>query len=190
MTSVASIPRLKREYQEEIIPALKKSLGYTSVMQVPKLEKICINQGLGFTLTNPKLLSSALEELSLITGQKAVATKAKKSIAQFKLKEGMVVGARVTLRRNHMYEFLDRLITISLAHVKDFQGISLKGFDKQGTYTLGIREQLIFPEISMDKISKVTGMNITFVTSAKDSTSSYALLKAFGLPFKKNSTES
>ncbi|MEM7174048.1 MAG: 50S ribosomal protein L5 [Bacteroidota bacterium] len=177
-------PRLKKKYQEKIIPELKKQLGYTSPMQVPKLEKIVINQGLGEAIGNAKILENALEEITLIAGQKAVSTKAKKSISNFKLREGMAIGAKVTLRSHHMYEFLDRLITISLPRSRDFKGISPKGFDQQGNYTLGIKEQIIFLEISMDKVSKLTGMNITFVTSCKDQKISYALLKAFGLPFK------
>lgn len=182
--STTYIPRLKKKYQEELVPTLKKSLGHTSVMQVPKLEKICINQGLGSAISNPKLLEVALQELTLITGQKAVPTKAKKSISQFKLREGMAIGARVTLRGDYMYEFLDRIITIALPHVRDFRGISEKAFDGQGNYTLGVKEQLIFPEISIDKVNNVTGMNITFVTSSQDNKESHALLKAFGFPFK------
>ncbi len=178
------IPLLKKKYQKEIIPTLKKTLGHTSVMQVPKLKKICINQGLGSAISNPKQLDTALQELTLITGQKAVPTKAKKSISQFKLREGMAIGARVTLRGSYMYEFLNRLISLALPCVRDFKGLSEKAFDKQGNYTLGIKEQLIFPEINIDKVNNVTGMNITFVTSTQNTKESYALLKAFGFPFK------
>lgn len=177
-------PRLKQKYHDKIAPELKKTLGYTSIMQVPKLLKITINQGLGSAISNPKLLENGLEELTLITGQKAVPTKAKKSISNFKLREGTPIGAKVTLRGNYMYEFLDRLITITLPRAREFKGISPTAFDEQGNYTLGIKEQIIFLEISMDKITKLTGMNITFVTSCKDKKTSYALLKTLGLPFK------
>ena len=176
-------PRLKKKYHETIIPTLKKELGYSSVMQVPRLQKICINVGLGIAIKQPKLLEEVIQQLTLITGQKAVATKAKKSVSNFKLREGMSIGARVTLRGNYMYEFLDRLITLALPCIRDFQGINPKGFDGQANYTLGIKEQIIFNEISIDKVTKITGMNITFVTNTTDKEASFKVLKALGLPF-------
>tara|TARA_Y100000768_G_scaffold354799_1_gene308015 strand:- start:330 stop:881 length:552 start_codon:yes stop_codon:yes gene_type:complete len=175
--------RLKKIYIDEIIPALMEKLQYKSIMQVPKIQKISINQGLGAAVNDKKLVPSGVEELTLITGQKAVATKAKKSISNFKLREDMPIGAKVTLRGEIMYEFLDRLISVALPRVRDFRGLNSKGFDGNGNYTLGIKEQIIFPEISIDKINKVTGMNITIVIDSNTDEESYELLKAFGMPF-------
>ena len=175
--------RLKVKYQQEIVPALMDKFQYKSVMQVPKLMKISVNKGVGTAVADKKLVDVAIEELTTITGQKAVATIAKQSISNFKLREGMPIGARVTLRGDRMYEFLDRLMTIALPRVRDFRGISDKGFDGRGNYTLGVKEQIIFPEISIDKVSKINGMNITFVTSARTDEESYELLRSFGLPF-------
>jgi large subunit ribosomal protein L5 len=178
-------PRLKEKYQSEIVPALKEKFGYKSIMQVPKLTKISINKGIGAAVADKKLIDIGLEELGLITGQKAVPTKAKKSISNFKLREEMPIGARVTLRGNQMYEFLDRLMNIALPRVRDFQGVKTKGFDGRGNYTLGVQEQIIFPEISIDKVNKISGMDITFVTTAETDEESFELLKSFGMPFKK-----
>jgi len=177
-------PRLQAKYRDEIIPALMKEFSYKSVMQVPKLLKITLNQGVGAAITDKKLLDATVEELSLITGQKAVKTLSKKDISNFKLRKGMGIGAKVTLRSARMLEFLDRLIAVSLPRERDFKGINDKGFDGRGNYTLGIKEQLIFPEIVMDKINRIQGMNITFVTNAKTDAEGLALLKAYGLPFK------
>ncbi len=178
-------PRLKEKYINEVIPKLKKDLGYTNVMQVPKLSKICINQGVGQAVNDKKLIELATEEMTKITGQKSVVAKSKKDISNFKLRKGMPIGVKVTLRRERMYEFLDRLISVSLPGVRDFQGINPKGFDGRGNYTLGIKEQIIFPEIKVDEIKKITGLDITFVTSAKSDEEGLALLKELGLPFKK-----
>jgi large subunit ribosomal protein L5 len=175
--------RLKVKYRQEIVPALMDKFQYKSVMQVPKLMKISVNKGVGTAVADKKLVDVAIDELTTITGQKAVATIAKQSISNFKLREGMPIGARVTLRGDRMYEFLDRLMTIALPRVRDFRGISDKGFDGRGNYTLGVKEQIIFPEISIDKVSKINGMNITFVTSARTDEESYELLRSFGLPF-------
>ena len=177
-------PRLKEKYTQQIIPALKEQMQYKSVMQVPRLKKICINQGIGAAVSDKKLIETAIEELSAIAGQKAIPTKAKKAISNFKLKEGVPIGATVTLRGNKMYEFLDRLITLALPRVRDFKGISPKGFDGRGNYNLGVKEQIIFPEISIDKINRLTGMNITLVTDAKSTPEAHQLLKALGMPFK------
>ena len=178
-------PRLKTKYSEEIVARLQEKFSYKSVMQVPKLEKICLNQGLGDAVTDKKMVEQACDEMTLITGQKAVATKSKKDISNFKLRKGMPIGARVTLRGDKMYEFLDRFITSSLPRVRDFRGINPKGFDGRGNYNLGIKEQIIFPEIDIDKVNKITGMDITFVTSADTDKEAMALMKNFGLPFKK-----
>ena len=175
--------RLKTKYNDEIIPSLMETLKFKSVMQVPKILKISVNQGLGAAVNDKKLIQFSVDDLTQITGQKAVATKAKKSISNFKLREGMPIGAKVTLRGNMMYEFLDRLISVALPRVRDFRGLSSKGFDKNGNYTLGIKEQIIFPEISIDKINKLTGMNITIVIVSKSPKESFELLKAFGMPF-------
>ena len=178
-----TLSRLKKMYVEEIVPNLMDKLHYKSVMQVPKIKKIAINQGLGAAVNDKKLVQSGVDELTLITGQKAVATKAKKSISNFKLREDMPIGAKVTLRGEMMYEFLDRLISVALPRVRDFRGLNNKGFDGNGNYTLGIKEQIIFPEISIDKINKLNGMNITIVIDSNTDEESYELLKAFGMPF-------
>lgn len=176
-------PRLKQIYNDEIVPALMQKFNYKSVMQVPKLVKISINKGIGAAVADKKLVDVGVEELTTITGQKAVSTKAKTSISNFKLREGMPIGARVTLRGEKMYEFLDRLMSVALPRVRDFRGVRDSGFDGRGNYTLGVKEQIIFPEISIDKVSKISGMDITFVTTAKNDEESYELLKAFGMPF-------
>lgn len=180
---MAYIPSLKTQYKEQIQPALMKEFGYTSIMQCPKLEKIVINQGMGQAVADKKLIEVAQQELTLITGQKAVQTKSKKDISNFKLRKGMPIGVRVTLRQNRMYEFLERLIAVALPRIRDFKGINDR-FDGQGNYTLGVSEQIIFPEIDIDKITKLFGMEITFVTTAQTDAEAYALLKQFGLPFK------
>ena len=180
------IPRLKEKYIKEIVPKLQKELGLKSVMQVPKIQKICINQGLGDGIADKKIIDNAINELTAITGQKAVSTKSKKDISNFKLRKGMPIGVRVTLRGENLYDFLDRFISIALPRVRDFRGISDKGFDGRGNYTIGITEQIIFPEIDIDKISKINGMDITFVMSTKKDKEAYALLKEFGIPFKNN----
>jgi large subunit ribosomal protein L5 len=177
--------RLKQTYETEILPRLMQDLQLKNVMQAPRVEKVVINMGLGEAIQNIKVLESATEELSKITGQKAVITKAKKSIAQFKLREDMPIGCMVTLRRERAYEFLDRLINVALPRVRDFKGISAKAFDGRGNYTLGIREQIIFPEIDLEKIDKVKGLNITIVTSAKTDEEGRALLREMGMPFRK-----
>ncbi len=176
-------PRLKDRYLTEIVPQLKDKFQYTSVMQVPRIEKISINKGIGDAVSDKKLVDMGVEELSTITGQKAVPTIAKKSVSNFKLREGMPIGARVTLRGDKMYEFMDRLMNVALPRVRDFRGVNDKGFDGRGNYTLGVKEQIIFPEISIDKVTRISGMNITFVTSANSDEESYELLKAFGMPF-------
>lgn len=176
--------RLKDFYKNEIIPKLIKDFGYTNIMQVPRVEKIVVNMGLGEAIQNIKILDSAVSEIGLITGQKPVITKAKKSIASFKLRQGMPIGCMVTLRRNSMYEFLDRLMNVSLPRVRDFKGVSGKAFDGNGNYTLGIKEQLIFPEINYDVVDKIKGMNVTIVTSANNDEQSKALLKYLGMPFR------
>ena len=178
-----STTTLKKDYNERIVPALEKEFGYTTVMQVPRLKKIVINQGLGEATQDKKIIDTAINELTAITGQKAVATLSKKDISNFKLRKKMPVGVMVTLRRDKMYEFLERLIRVALPRIRDFKGIEGK-LDGRGNYTLGITEQIIFPEINIDSIQKLLGMNITFVTSAKTDEEGYALLKNFGLPFK------
>lgn len=175
--------RLKEKYQSEVIPALQEKFQFKSIMQVPRITKICINRGIGAAVADKKLVDNGVEELTTITGQKAVPTIAKRSVSNFKLREGMPIGARVTLRGERMYEFLDRLLTVALPRVRDFKGISDKGFDGRGNYTLGVKEQIIFPEISIDKIKSISGMDITFVTTAENDEQSYELLKAFGMPF-------
>ncbi len=177
-------PRLKSKYNEEIIGSLKKKFSYKSIMQVPKLQKICLNQGVGAAVSDKKLIDNAVEEMTTISGQKAIATKSKKDISNFKLRKNVPVGVRVTLRDNNMYEFLDRLISVALPRIRDFKGINDKGFDGRGNYTLGVTEQIIFPEINIDKINKIMGMDITFVTSAGTDEEALELLKEFGLPFK------
>jgi len=176
-------PRLKEKYVKEIVPALKGKFQYSSVMQVPKITKICINKGVGAAVADKKMIDVALEEISSITGQKAIATKSKKDISNFKLRANIPIGVKVTLRGNHMYEFLDRLVSVALPRVRDFRGVSDKGFDGRGNYTLGVKEQIIFPEISIDKVQKINGMDITFVTTAQSDEESYELLKALGMPF-------
>ena len=175
--------RLKDIYKKDIVPALQEKFQFKSIMQVPKVTKICINRGIGAAVADKKLVDNGVEELTVITGQKAIATIAKKSVSNFKLREGMPIGAKVTLRGEKMYEFMDRLLTVALPRVRDFKGINDKGFDGRGNYTLGVKEQIIFPEISMDKIKGISGMDITFVTSAENDEQSYELLKAFGMPF-------
>lgn len=183
-------PRIKQKYLNDIVPAMKEKFQYSSVMQVPKLSKIVLNKGIGAAVADKKLVDQGVEELSLITGQRAVSTKAKTSVSNFKLREGMPIGAKVTLRGVKMYEFLDRLMTVALPRVRDFKGISDKGFDGRGNYTLGVTEQIIFPEISIEKVNRISGMDITFVTTAKTDEESLALLKAFGMPFvNKNNPE-
>jgi large subunit ribosomal protein L5 len=176
-------PRLKEKYTKEIMPALKQKFQYSSIMQVPKIEKICVNKGIGAAVADKKLIEAGVEELTNITGQKAVATRSKKDISNFKLRGNQAIGAKVTLRGDRMYEFMDRLMNIALPRVRDFKGVSDKGFDGRGNYTLGVKEQIIFPEISIDKVTKVNGMDITFVTTASTDEESLELLKAFGMPF-------
>ncbi|OIQ28126.1 MAG: 50S ribosomal protein L5 [Bacteroidetes bacterium MedPE-SWsnd-G2] len=180
------IPRLKQEYTDKIVSALTEEFGYTNVMQVPKLKKIVISKGVGAAVADKKLIDHALEELATISGQKAVSTLSKKDVASFKLRKGMPIGAKVTLRGEQMFEFLDRLITSALPRVRDFSGIKANGFDGRGNYNLGITEQIIFPEINIDKINKISGMDITFVTSAETDKEAKSLLTELGLPFKKN----
>jgi len=176
-------PRLKEKYQKEIMSSLKDKFQYKSIMEVPKVQKICINKGMGAAVADKKLIDVALEEITTISGQKAVATKSKKAISNFKLREDQPIGVRVTLRGDRMYEFMDRLVSIALPRVRDFKGVNSKGFDGRGNYTLGVKEQIIFPEISIDKVTKISGMDITFVTNAKTDEESFELLKAFGMPF-------
>jgi large subunit ribosomal protein L5 len=177
--------RLKDKYRSEVVPALMKEFNFKSPMQVPKLEKICLNQGLGIAVSDKKLLEGAVQEMSIIAGQKAVATKSKKDISNFKLRKGVPIGARVTLRGDRMYEFLDRLISVSLPRIRDFRGVNNKGFDGRGNYTLGVTEQIIFPEIDIDKVNKILGMDITFVTNTDNDKEAFALLRELGIPFKK-----
>jgi large subunit ribosomal protein L5 len=177
------IPRLKTKYHDEIVAALTEQFGYTNVMQVPRLIKINVNKGVGEASQNKKLIDDAVEELRRITGQHPVTRVARKSVSNFKLREGMPVGAVVTLRNHHMYEFLDRLITLALPRVRDFRGIPDKSFDGRGNYSLGVKEQIVFPEIDVDKVSQISGLDITFVTSANTDEEAMALLKAFGMPF-------
>jgi len=177
--------RLKEKYIKEIVPKLKEQFNYKSVMQVPKLSKIVVNMGVGQATQDQKILEEAVKEMDTITGQKVSVRTAKKAISNFKLREGMKIGAKVTLRREIMYEFLDRLVAIALPRVRDFRGVSDKSFDGRGNYTLGIKEQIIFPEINVDKVTKVLGMDITFVTTAKTDKEAYELLAAFGVPFRK-----
>ncbi len=184
MSTVKYTPRLQEKYKNEVVPALVKKFGYDSIMQAPKLEKICVNRGVNGAVADKKIVDVAVEELTQITGQKAVPTISKKDISNFKLRKGMPIGARVTLRGEKMYEFLDRLVSVALPRVRDFKGISDKAFDGRGNYTLGITEQIIFPEIDIDKVSKITGMDITFVTTAANNEEAYELLKELGMPFK------
>jgi large subunit ribosomal protein L5 len=184
-----AIPRLKEKYVKELVPQLKDKFQYKSVMQVPRLQKISINKGIGIAVTDKKLVDVGVDELTVITGQKAVPTIAKKSVSNFKLREGMPIGAKVTLRGNKMYEFLDRLMSVALPRVRDFRGVNDKGFDGRGNYTLGVTEQIIFPEISIDKVTRISGMNITFVTTAQNDEECFELLKAFGMPFANQTKE-
>ena len=177
-------PRLREKYFGEIVPSLTKEFSYKTVMQVPKLLKISVNQGLGKAITDKKIIDTGVEEMTKITGQKAVITKSKRDISNFKLRKGMPVGVRVTLRGDKMYEFLDRLVSVAMPRVRDFKGVNDKGFDGRGNYTFGVTEQIIFPEIDIDKISTINGMDITFVTSAKTDKEALSLLKEFGVPFK------
>lgn len=181
-------PRLKTKYKDEIRSTLKEKFQYKSIMEVPKLQKIAVSQGIGAATTDKKLIENAINELTTITGQQAIAAKSKKDISNFKLRKGMPIGVRVTLRDNKMYEFLDRLIAVALPRIRDFKGINDKGFDGRGNYTLGVSEQIIFPEINIDQINKIMGMDITFVTSAKNDVEALELLKQFGLPFKNQNT--
>lgn len=183
---MAYVPRLKQEYRARVIKALTEEFGYQNVMQVPRLQKIVVSRGVGAAVADKKLIDHAVDELSRITGQKAVSTISKKDVAAFKLRKGMPIGAKVTLRGERMYEFLDRLVTTALPRVRDFQGIRATGFDGRGNYSLGITEQIIFPEINIDKINRINGMDITFVTSAQTDKEAKSLLKELGLPFKKN----
>ncbi len=184
MSTTKYTPRLADKYTKEVIPALMKKFAYKTVMQAPKLEKICINRGVNGAVTDKKLVDVAVEELNMITGQKAVPTVSKKDISNFKLRKGMPIGARVTLRGEKMFEFLDRLVSVALPRVRDFKGISDKAFDGRGNYTLGVTEQIIFPEIDIDKVNKITGLDITFVTTAGTNEEAYELLKELGMPFK------
>ncbi|HIA35518.1 MAG TPA: 50S ribosomal protein L5 [Flavobacteriales bacterium] len=178
------MPKLKTEYKEKIIPALVEKFSYSSSMQAPKLQKVCLNQGVGKATADKKLIDQAIEEMTLIAGQQAVPARSKKDISNFKLRKGMPIGVRVVLRGNQMYEFVERLVSVSLPRTRDFRGISNKGFDKHGNYTLGIKEQIIFPEIDIDKVKSISGMDITFVTTAKTNKEALALLTELGLPFK------
>ena len=184
MSTTKYTPRLQQKYRQEVVPALQKKYSYKSAMQVPKLEKICSNRGVNGAVADKKLIDVAVDELTQITGQKAVPTYSKKDISNFKLRKNMPIGARVTLRGVQMYEFLDRLISVSLPRVRDFKGVSDKAFDGRGNYTLGVQEQIIFPEIDIDKVNKITGMDITFVTTAANNEEAYELLKELGIPFK------
>ena len=177
-------PRLIDKYKDEIVPALLKQFGYSSIMQVPKLTKISVNQGLGAAITDKKMIDTGIDEMTKITGQKAVQTVSKKDISNFKLRKGMPIGVRVTLRGNNMFEFLDRLVSVAIPRVRDFRGINDKGFDGRGNYSFGVTEQIIFPEIDIDKVNNINGMDITIVTSARTDNECLALLKEFGLPFK------
>lgn len=183
---MAYVPRLKEKYKKEVVPALQKKFNYKSSMQVPRLTKICINQGVGDAVSDKKLIDSAAAEMAMITGQKPVPTRSKKDISNFKLRVNVPIGVRVTLRDVNMYEFLDRLISVSLPRIRDFRGINPKGFDGNGNFTLGVTEQIIFPEIDIDKVNKITGMDITFVTTASSDEEAMELLKEFGIPFKTN----
>jgi large subunit ribosomal protein L5 len=184
MATIKYIPRLQTKYREEIVNTLHKKFGYKSIMQVPRLVKICLNQGINGAVGDKKLVDIAVDEMTRISGQKSIPTLSKKDISNFKLRKNMPIGARVTLRGNNMYEFLDRLIAVSLPRVRDFKGVNDKAFDGRGNYTLGITEQIIFPEIDIDKVTKIAGMDITFVTTATTNEEAYELLKELGMPFK------
>src|SRR6476619_2565665 len=185
MSTTKYTPRLADKYKKEVIPALMKKFSYKTVMQAPRLTKICLNRGVNGAVADKKLIDIAIDELTMVTGQKAVATMSKKDISNFKLRKDMPIGARVTLRGVNMYEFLDRLVSVGLPRVRDFKGISDKAFDGRGNYTLGVTEQIIFPEIDIDKVAKITGMDITLVTTANNNEEAYELLKELGLPFQK-----
>jgi len=182
---MSQAPRLKTKYKEEIMSSLKEKFSYSTIMQVPKIQKICLNQGVGGAVSDKRLVDAAVEEMTMISGQKANATFSKKDISNFKLRKGMPIGSRVTLRGDKMYEFLDRLVSVALPRTRDFRGIEANGFDGRGNYTLGIKEQIIFPEIDIDKVKNISGMDITIVTSAQSDDEGRALLTEFGLPFKK-----
>ncbi len=184
MAAKTYTPRLADKYKKEVVPALVKKFGYTSVMQTPKLEKICLNRGVNGAVSDKKLVDIAVDELTMITGQKAVATMSKKDISNFKLRKNMPIGARVTLRGVKMFEFLDRLVAVALPRVRDFKGVNEKAFDGRGNYTLGVTEQIIFPEVDIDKVNRITGLDITFVTSAQTDEEAYELLKELGMPFR------
>jgi large subunit ribosomal protein L5 len=184
MSTTKYTARLAEKYKKEVVPALVKKFGYTTVMQAPKLEKICLNRGINGAVSDKKLVDITIEELTTITGQRAVSTISKKDISNFKLRKGVPIGARVTLRGVKMYEFLDRLVAAALPRVRDFKGVSEKAFDGRGNYTMGITEQIIFPEVDIDKVNKITGMDITFVTTAKTNEEAYELLKELGMPFR------
>jgi len=183
-TSTTYQPRLQKKYREEVVPALMKKFGYSTVMQCPRLVKICLNQGVKGSVADKKLIDDAVNEMTLVTGQKAVPTLSKKDISNFKLRKNMPIGARVTLRGSKMFEFLDRFIAVSLPRVRDFKGINEKSFDGRGNYTMGVTEQIIFPEIDIDKVNRISGMDITFVTTARTNEEAYELLKELGMPFK------
>jgi large subunit ribosomal protein L5 len=183
-TTTTYIPRLQKKYKDEVVSALMKKFGYKTVMQVPRLEKICLNQGVKGSVSDKKLIDDAVKEMTTVTGQKAVPTLSKKDISNFKLRKAMPIGARVTLRGANMYDFMDRLVSISLPRVRDFKGINEKSFDGRGNYTMGVTEQIIFPEIDIDKIARISGMDITFVTTAQTNEEAYELLKEMGMPFK------
>jgi large subunit ribosomal protein L5 len=178
-------PRLKEKYTAEVVPSLQKEFGYKSSMEVPRLKKICINQGLGDAVADKKIVDNAIAEMTTISGQKAVPTYSRKDISNFKLRKGMPIGARVTLRGDRMYEFLDRLISVALPRTRDFRGVKATGFDGRGNFTMGVKEQIVFPEINIEKVNKINGMDITFVTSAANDEEAKALLKEFGFPFAK-----
>ncbi|MBK9335423.1 MAG: 50S ribosomal protein L5 [Lewinellaceae bacterium] len=182
---MAYVIRLKEKYNKQVVPAMMEQFNYSSVMEVPRIEKICLNQGVGAATGDKKLVDNAAAEMTIIAGQKAVPTRARTSVSNFKLREGMPIGVRVTLRGERMYEFLDRLINITLPRVRDFRGINDKAFDGRGNYSMGITEQIVFPEIDIEKVSRIAGMDISFVTTAKTDAEAYALLKEIGLPFKK-----
>ena len=184
MATATNTPRLRNKYKDEVVPALQKRFGYKSVMQVPRLEKIAINRGVNGAVNDKKLVDIAIEELTTISGQKAIPTMSKKDISNFKLRKNMPIGAKVTLRGEKMYEFLDRLIAVALPRVRDFKGVNEKAFDGRGNYTMGVTEQIIFPEIDIDKVNRITGMDITFVTTAQTDEEAYELLKELGMPFK------
>lgn len=177
-------PRIQKKYKDEVVPALMKKFGYTTVMQCPRLVKICLNQGVKGSVSDKKLIDDALKEMTMVTGQKAVPTMSKKDISNFKLRKNMPIGTRVTLRGSNMFEFLDRFISVSLPRVRDFKGINDKSFDGRGNYTMGVTEQIIFPEIDIDKVGRISGMDITFVTTARTNEEAYELLKELGMPFK------